>query len=337
MSFSGLAFGEERGKITHHEVGAIWALAKCKALGFTEEEGQKVSWLVKNHLRLSNMAASMNYQERATVDRVCEFIPSINHLNMLAILTTADIMGIGAGKWTSIKNIQLKHLHENTAGVIEKHEIVAREHMNLPEGYQPGETRIELRSAFNGSATELVFITPDHNFLFENVIGALTAANNNIIDGSAATHLLPDGSNVIIDSLVFQDSAGNPCPPEREAYIKKCVADAIKISGRGEYQGKIGKHITVAKTFPVTPLVEIANDVSADDTFVKVTGRDKPGLLYTLARKFNDLGLGVYYLQLSADGHQVRNSFYVRTRDGGKLPEHRFGEAQAAIYACVAE
>lgn len=330
---------EPRGKTTHPEVGGLWAVDKCRVLGLNDEETQKVSWLVTNHLRLSTMARYMDGGKRGTVERFLTFLPpesKLEHLNLLAVLTTADVMAGAPGKWNAIKNSQIKKLHGNTADMLTGHEIGAEPALPLPRKYVAGQTVIDIRQDFEGAATVLTVTTPDHPYLFENIVGALSAGGNNILDAQATTHEIED-QRIVVNSIVLQGENGKAISDLAEPLIEKAIEAALKVNGRGDYASSIKAEAKVDKTFPVVPEVEIAQDLSDHETFIKITARDAKGLAYRLARKFNDLNLDIRHQALNADGHQVRNTFYVCTREGQKLPDNRIDEVRASIYECIAE
>lgn len=58
---------------------------------------------------------------------------------------------------------------------------------------------------------------------------------------------------------------------------------------------------------------------SARDAVIEVFARDRPGLLYTLARTLHELGLSISVSKINTEGTRVADVFYV-TEVGGAKP-----------------
>jgi [protein-PII] uridylyltransferase len=52
---------------------------------------------------------------------------------------------------------------------------------------------------------------------------------------------------------------------------------------------------------------------------VEATGRDRPGLVHTLARQLSEAGLSIQSAHVDSYGERAVDSFYVVAADGGKL------------------
>ena len=63
-----------------------------------------------------------------------------------------------------------------------------------------------------------------------------------------------------------------------------------------------------------------ARTSSADSTVIEVSGRDRPGLLYDIARELADAKLSIRSAHVGAYGERVHDVFYVEQLSGGGMP-----------------
>jgi [protein-PII] uridylyltransferase len=72
---------------------------------------------------------------------------------------------------------------------------------------------------------------------------------------------------------------------------------------------------------PAVPTeVQIDDRASPRHTVVEVFGRDRPGLLYRLARAMHELRLSIVLSKINTEGTRVADVFYVNELDGTKVP-----------------
>ncbi|HZU84608.1 MAG TPA: [protein-PII] uridylyltransferase [Polyangiaceae bacterium] len=90
------------------------------------------------------------------------------------------------------------------------------------------------------------------------------------------------------------------------------------------------------------PSPAVVTEVLVDDrasprhTVVEVFAKDRPGLLYTLARALHELGLSIVLSKINTEGMRVADVFYVNELDGSKLePGARFKEVHDAMIRAV--
>jgi [protein-PII] uridylyltransferase len=65
--------------------------------------------------------------------------------------------------------------------------------------------------------------------------------------------------------------------------------------------------------------VLLEDRASPRHTVVEVFAKDRPGLLYTLARALHDLGLSIVLSKINTEGMRVADVFYVNELDGSKV------------------
>src|SRR5690606_8959581 len=69
------------------------------------------------------------------------------------------------------------------------------------------------------------------------------------------------------------------------------------------------------------PRVLIDNNASRTLTLIEVNGRDRPGLLYDLAKSLKDLGVVIVSAHISTYGERVVDVFYVKDVFGLKITQ----------------
>jgi [protein-PII] uridylyltransferase len=108
----------------HAEIGSAIALKLCPRLGLSEGETETVSWLVKQHLIMSDTAFKRDIDDPQTISDFVELVQSPERLRLLVILTACDIRAVGPGVWNGWKAQLLRDLYynaqENIAGTTTK-------------------------------------------------------------------------------------------------------------------------------------------------------------------------------------------------------------------------
>ena len=102
----------------HSELGAEVALEICPKLGLTPEETETVSWLVLNHLLISQTAFKRDIDDPKTILDIAETVQSPERLRLLLVLTVADMRAVGPKVWNGWKATLLRELYWRVAEVL---------------------------------------------------------------------------------------------------------------------------------------------------------------------------------------------------------------------------
>jgi [protein-PII] uridylyltransferase len=102
----------------HSELGAQIALEICPRLGLTPEETETVSWLVLNHLLISQTAFKRDIDDPKTILDLAEVVQSPERLRLLLVLTVADMRAVGPKVWNGWKATLLRELYWRVAEVL---------------------------------------------------------------------------------------------------------------------------------------------------------------------------------------------------------------------------
>jgi [protein-PII] uridylyltransferase len=168
--------------------------------------------------------------------------------------------------------------------------------------------------------TEVVLFAPDHPGLFMKVAGALALSGASIVDARIFT--TTDG--MALDSFGIQnvEDRGAVADPARLERIRRNIERSLAgeialdqaLAGRRSLPER-------ADVFEVEPRVLIDNGASRTHTVLELNGRDRPGLLYDVAKTLKDLGMGISSAHISTYGERVVDVFYVKDVFGLKITQ----------------
>lgn len=186
--------------------------------------------------------------------------------------------------------------------------------------------------------TELLLYAPDHPGLFMKVAGALALSGVSIVDA----HVFTTADGMALDTLGFQDATGHTAvtDPARLARIRENIMKAL--SGEIWLEKALAGRRSLPKradVIEVEPRVLIDNTASRTHTVIEINGRDRPGLLFELAKTLKELALVIHSAHISTYGERVVDVFYVKDVFGLKLAHrgklHRAQRKLAEVLAAA--
>lgn len=98
----------------HAELGAVDALEFLRLHGLSEYDCNLVSWLVQNHLLMSQVAQRRDTTDPEVINEFARQVGSMVRLDYLYLLTVGDIRGTNPNLWNSWKDALLKDLYTTT-------------------------------------------------------------------------------------------------------------------------------------------------------------------------------------------------------------------------------
>jgi [protein-PII] uridylyltransferase len=99
----------------HSVLGARIARRIAPRLGLKPQECATVEWLVRYHLLMSDMAQKRDIADPRTVRDFAKAVKTQKRLDLLLVLTSCDIMGVGPGVWNNWKAMLLRNLYRQTS------------------------------------------------------------------------------------------------------------------------------------------------------------------------------------------------------------------------------
>ncbi len=310
----------------HAELGGELALTLGPRFGLSGEQTDLVSWLVHEHLLMSDTAFRRNMNDPKTIADFTARIRSRERLDMLFVLTTVDIMGVGPGRWTAWKARLLEELYNKTCALMQGIEPGITEEIVVPAAYKPGETLIEIRHDEQQSATVVIVYTPDRPALFATLCGALSAEGANIMRAYINTINDPKTPRLAVDRFIIQNASGLPfTQPRRQEDLRQSIMAAL--DGSLDIDARIAEHRKPFSkkdmVFDIQPRIRLNNEASGADTVVEIETRDRHGLLYDIACTFRELGLDIRAAKINTQGLRAIDSFYIQTAKRKKLTDSK--------------
>jgi [protein-PII] uridylyltransferase len=137
----------------HSTLGAQDALAFCLDLPMRAEHAERVSWLVEQHLVMSQTAQRRDISDPETLRGFCELVGNQTRLDYLYLVTVADIAATSPKLWNNWKGSLLWELYSMTSRALAEgnSNIFDREHH-----IQQSKTEVGERLLKKGLATESV-------------------------------------------------------------------------------------------------------------------------------------------------------------------------------------
>ncbi len=102
----------------HSIAGAKIARKVCPRLGLSKAETDTVAWLIEQHLEMSTVAQSRDLSDPKTIKDFCRKVQSLERLQLLLILTVADIRAVGPGVFNGWKGQLLRTLYYESETIL---------------------------------------------------------------------------------------------------------------------------------------------------------------------------------------------------------------------------
>ncbi len=105
----GKASGEE-----HVEEGVVLSRRICERIGLANEDAERIEFLVRHHMLMSNVGMYRDSDDPAVVDYFAKIVKTEDRLRALFILTYADMTAVGPNVWNDWKGTLLLKLYLRT-------------------------------------------------------------------------------------------------------------------------------------------------------------------------------------------------------------------------------
>ncbi|MEM8728816.1 MAG: [protein-PII] uridylyltransferase [Pseudomonadota bacterium] len=198
---------------------------------------------------------------------------------------------------------------------ITAHIVFARLLRDLVNSADASEICIDLHPEENMDVTRACFAMVDHPGIFARLAGALALVGANICD--ARTYTTKDG--FVTATFWIQDHDGNPYEVGRLPRLTQMIHRTLRgeVVAREAFKSR-DKIKPREKAFDVPTSVAFDNDGSDIYTIIEVDTRDRPGLLYDLARALAEANIYIASAVVATYGEQAVDTFYVKDMFGLK-------------------
>lgn len=325
----------------HAHVGAEMAGNILQRFGRTDISGT-VCFLIREHLSMEQLAFRRNIRETTTIHPFIQRVKTVERLNLLYLLTLADMSALNPGVLTEWKRELLRELYENARRVLEAGvsvEVfpVAPKEESLPASGMTGrEYDAAIQDVIDG---ELVRIHLQHHRAYSEVTvfcldrpqllaqfsAALFGADCSIVDAFIETR-----HDVVIDTFRVVDIFSGRYLRGDQAYLLKrliravCAGELDTDQLFDRYRRKWIRKLNRLPRAHVMTDVAYHLHVSSDgqeQTIVEVYAPDTFGLLYKLASELSAFGLNVVFAKIATRIDGVVDSFYVVDRKGNAFTD----------------
>jgi [protein-PII] uridylyltransferase len=112
----------------HSEKGAALARTAATRLGMDGASVELVEFLIRNHLLMVHVSQRRELSDTTVMENFCRIIGSMERLNMLYVLSYADISSVGPGVFNQWRRVLLNELYSRASAYLEdKGSVVAYE------------------------------------------------------------------------------------------------------------------------------------------------------------------------------------------------------------------
>ena len=115
----------------HTEKGVRIAEVVCERWGLAPERAEAVVFLVRQHLAMSHISQRRDLSDEKVIRDFAGVVGTTDRLNLLTLLTYADINAVGPGVWSEWKDSLLWELYQRTKSLLAPGEEMARARESL--------------------------------------------------------------------------------------------------------------------------------------------------------------------------------------------------------------
>lgn len=341
----------------HETIGAEIAKKTIYNLGYDESTNKLVEFLIKNHLEMAQVAFRRELNDPIVLNNFIVIFPSVEALDMLYLLTYADISAVNPRVWTQWKADLLYELYSNSKSMlikkitgeeligykvnsvlnndINRHELI-KKHLDQVDGLNYifhfshneiiqhideiiNEAKISVLFKKENSFTNVTVITEDSSFLLTKLCAVFVINDLNIHDARIFTR--KDG--IVIDSFNVTDFiTGKSVNEHKYERIKIGIENVLsgKLNIAKEIQNvqqKWKRRINKYHYSKTKPEIEFEEHDNYN--IIDISVPDKIGLLYKITDKMSKLNLIVTFAKISTKVDGVVDTFYVTKNDGKKI------------------
>ena len=300
----------------HTEVGMELVRRIGGRLGFPPEDVDVLVAMVRLHLLLPDVATRRDLSDELVITGVAESVGSLQLLELLAALTEADSIATGPSAWGPWKAELVGELVRRTAHVLRGGEPAELESPDAFPGPEVRALMAQRRTVVEVDGPQLTVIAPDRPGLFSRVAGTLALKGLPVLAAEA-------GGEAGMAASQFRVEAGDTEVDWEEVVsdIRRAVDGRLAIEARLAQRARAGRRAPAAMRLVGDPTVRVDNTASGTSTVVEVRAPDRIGVLYRITRALADIDLDILTAKIDTLGHEVVDTFYVRTSSGQKVED----------------
>jgi [protein-PII] uridylyltransferase len=330
--------------IEDHEVRGVEIWKQIQKRWNIQDNNDDVSFLIRNHLIMEQVAFRRNTGDAKTIEEFSRIFPSPEHLDLLFILTYADLSAVNKNVWSSWKETLLQELYLKTRRILLKQEEISeapypeslRGHIAAfnstlyTTAFSVKEIEdhvksiaemdsVETRFRHDASHSVVTVITRDAQFLLSTLCGVMSANDINIIDANIFTR----NDGIVLDQFRVVDGATRAAlKPEQE---KKLHNDFVEVLRNHETLNHLFERHHRRWKRRAKPLfhpnirVDVVFHNTEKYTIMDVYGPDMTGFLYKITQTISKQGFKISFAKLATRGDGIVDTFYISEHSGRKI------------------
>ncbi len=189
-------------------------------------------------------------------------------------------------------------------------------------------------------AAELCVVAADRPGLLASIAAAITANRLEVLAAQVYSRQCEAGIEAV-DLFWVRDREGGTQGIDRA--LRRLSSDLVEVcSGVVDAAELVRGRVGSSSPWRERPSPAVATEIHVDDrasprhTVVEIFAKDRPGLLYELARALHELGLSIALSKINTEGMRVADVFYVSELDGAKVPTGpRYKQIHEALLAAT--
>jgi len=220
-------------------------------------------------------------------------------------------------------------------------EDISRHFIAVVRAESRGGLAIELIHTSGEDSLELCVVAPDRPGLLALVTAAITAARLEIHAAQIHSHSGRRGSTEAVDLFWVRGAGGEPHErPRTLARIERDLNHLFtgQITPESLLEGRNSSPWFHRPTPAVATEISFDHRLSSNHTILEIVTRNRPGLLYTLAKVLHRQGIAITLAKINTEGTRVADVFYLTESDGSKIvPGARIESLHAALLTALGE
>lgn len=200
--------------IAGHEIlGVEIAASILYKLGYSEQEIDRITMLVRNHLLMEQIAFRRNLNDAETLNNFTSKFKSTDELDLLYLVTYADLSAVNPAVWTSWKSELLSELYRKSRSMLED-QISGEELLMSGTYFVPGEISKHSNLISDEHVQEHMDSITDSSYIYQFTDKEIAAHIEEIQKGvtvSTSFKALDNFTNVTVITMDFPSLLSKIC------------------------------------------------------------------------------------------------------------------------------
>lgn len=335
----------------------------ARRLGADEEKSGHIAWCAARPLFMVRIAERRNLSEPRAISSFAAEVGSRERLDLMLVLTVCHLRAVRENAWDEWTRRQITALYQGArawlaggdGGLTASMAALAATNRNEAEAaladwpkderqaflarlsdrslamIEPqafaraaelvrSADRVGVAASIRDGGVEAIVYAKDRAGLLADLAGAVAAAGGNVRNVHALT--LDDGRIIDVFTILPPEGAAPDATADfvRALHAGLLSAARARPTAAPSLTRRIGDRRAI---FAVPAEVRLDSKASDEALVVEAEGRDRPGLLYSLASAIAELGLTIRSAHIATYGERAVDAFYLQDEQGGKIDDMR--------------